>query len=546
MYKLLVVEDEEAIRKGIIKSIDWNELGYTVVGDVANGREGLEFALREKPDVILTDVRMPVMDGLSMAEAVLAQNSDIRIVILSGFADFEYAQQAIRFQVFDYLLKPTDKNKFIQCFIRLKNELDEEHSEFLTQLSRQEKMYDGLLKLREDFVIKALDYEMAAGSLLGDWLDYLEIDFSGRDFAAGIIKIELSETFIREVWGNEGKLLKFSYYNIANELLLGGCLGIPVVKSLREIILIFNFKDRPFDHDRAIAILKKGSQALRELLGNKYIRISSGLGGAVPDFSELPKTYEQASTSMDKAFYNNDSGCYVYRETTDKEAVQNKWLEKYPSDSNAILDETLAGNAQRAQELISAMFDNFQRNSLSPRIVMDYAYNLCFKLYSSLVGYPADDGARLTEHDYKREIYDMVSIEGLKEYVLAVFKEAAAAFSGESTNSPKDIVQNVKRYIQKNYSSDISLELLSRKMFISPSYLSYLFKNVTGESYSDYLRDIRLNRARELLEQNSGLKVFEVCYMVGYKEYKYFSQQFKKAFGTNPTELRKATGRGTG
>ena len=545
MYKLLVVEDEEAIRKGIIKSIDWQELGYTVVGDVANGREGLEFALREKPDVILTDVRMPVMDGLAMSEAVLAQHNDIRIVILSGFADFEYAQQAIRFQVFDYLLKPTDKNKFIQCFVRLKNELDEARSEFMVQLSKQEKMYDGLLKLREDFIVKALDFEMVSGNLLSDWLDYLEIDFSGKDFAVGIIKIELSETFIREVWGSEGKLLKFSYYNIANELLLGGCLGIPVVKSLREIILIFNFKDRPFDQAKAIAILQKGSQALCELLGNKYIRISAGLGIPVPDFSELPKSYEQASTSMDKAFYNNDSGCYVYRETTEKAAVQKKWLENYPSDSNTILDETLAGNAQRVEEFITAMFNNFQRSNLSSHMVMDYAYNLYFKLQSSLIDCFSGEEQPLIERDYKKEIYDMVSIEGLKEYVIAIFKEAAAAFSGEKTNTPQDIIQSVRRYIQKNYSSDISLEMLSRKMFISPSYLSYLFKNVTGESYSDYLKNIRLNRAKELLEQNSDLKVFEVCYMVGYKEYKYFSQQFKKAFGTNPTELRKATGRGT-
>ena len=546
MYKLLVVEDEEAIRKGIIKSIDWHELGFTVVGDVANGREGLEFVMREKPDVILTDVRMPVMDGLAMSEAVLEQYSDIRIVILSGFADFEYAQQAIRFQVSDYLLKPTDKNKFIQCFIRLKNELDEEHSEFLNQLSRQGKMYDGLLKLREDFFTKALDNHMAPGNMLDDWLDYLEVDFSGKSFAVGIIKIELSETFIKEAWSNEGKLLKFSYYNIANELLLDGCLGVPVVKSLREIIFIFNFKDRQFDQAKAVAILKKGAKALKELLGNKYIRVSSGLGLSASGYSELPKSYEQASISMDKAFYSKDGGCYVYREMFKKAADDKKWMENYPTDSNTILDETLAGNTQYVEELITAMFANFQRSRLSSQKAMDYAYNLCFKLFSNLTDHLSGGGHHLAERDYKKEIYDMVSLEGLREYVLAIFRETASAFSGEKTNAPEDIIKSVKRYIQKNYSSDISLQMLSQKMFISPSYLSYLFKNETGQNYSDYLKNIRLNRARELLEQNSKLKVFEVCYMVGYKEYKYFSQQFKKAFGMNPTELRKAAGRGTG
>ena len=145
----------------------------------------------------------------------------------------------------------------------------------------------------------------------------------------------------------------------------------------------------------------------------------------------------------------------------------------------------------------------------------------------------------VSEHDYKREIYEMVSIEGLREYILAVFKEAATLYGDQKPNTPENIVQSVKRYIQKNYSADISLELLSRKMFISPSYLSYLFKSVTGESYSDYLKNIRLTRARELLEQNNSLKVFEVCYMVGYKEYKYFSQQFKKAF----EPIRQSSGR---
>ncbi len=545
MYKLLVVEDEEAIRKGIINSIAWEELGYEVIGEVSNGREGLEFALREKPDVILTDVRMPVMDGLEMAQAVLNKHNDVRIVILSGFADFEYAQQAIRFQVYDYLLKPTDNNKFIQCFIRLKNELDEEKNEFMSQISKQEKMYEGLLKMREDFIIKALDYEMAAGNLLSDWLEYLEIDFTGRDFAAGVIKIELSETFIKEVWGNEGELLRFSYYNIANELLLGGCLGIPVVKSLREIIFIFNFKGMAVNQNKAITILKKGSQVLSELLGNKYIRISSGLGIAVPDFSELPKSYDQASISMDKAFYNNDSGCYVYREAEEKAQAHKKWLENYPSDSNEILDETLAGNTDYVMKLISVMFDNFQRKSLSSSLVMDYAYNLCFKMHSNIVDRISGDGQHLTKHDYKNDIYEMVSIEGLREYILAVFKEAATIFS-EKTSKSKDIIKNVKRYIQKNYSTDISLELLSSKMFISPSYLSYLFKKVEGQSYSNYLKNIRLNRAKELLINNDSLKVFEVCYMVGYKEYKYFSQQFKKAFGMNPTEIRKTTMRNSG
>lgn len=541
MYKLLVVEDEYVIRKGIIDSIDWSELGFTVVGDVANGREGLKCAEQTQPDVILTDVRMPVMDGLAMAEAVLLAHPDIKIIILSGFADFEYAQQAIRFRVFDYLLKPTNKDRVIQCFLRLKNKLDAERSEVMRRLDMREKMYDGLLKLREDFFTRAFAQDLAMGHLLQDRLDYLEVDMSGDMFAVGIIRLEIRQGVLEEKW-KDHKLLRFSYYNILTELLGGGELGVPVVLSLKEIAVVFNFKDRPYTTAAASQILRDSAAALCDLLEDGNAQLSAGLGLAYKDFARLRTSYAQAKSVVNKAFFEESGGCRVYRSTS--QADEKKWIEGYPAVSDDIVDETLAGNAGKTQKHIEGLFAQFEQAGLEPQAVMDYAYHLCFKLFAELSAFTQTEAADLPQTDYKKEIYGMPTLSALKDYVIGLFRKTAKAFLAGKADSTDDIISNVKRFINKNYAADISLEMLSKKMFISSSYLSYLFKNTTGESYSAYLRKIRLNKARELINRNDNLKVYEVCYMVGYKEYKYFSQQFKKAFGTSPTEMRKSNSSG--
>ena len=547
MYKLLVVEDEYVIRKGIIDSIDWQEIGFCVVGDAANGREGIRCVEETQPDVILTDVRMPVMDGLTMAEAVLVKYPDIKMIILSGFADFEYAQQAIRFRVFDYLLKPTNKDRVIQCFLRLKAKIDAERSEVMRHLNMQSKMYEGLLKLREDFFARAFAQELSMGRVLQDRLDYLEIDMSGDIFAVGIIKLELDSSAIEDAWKSDHKLLRFSYYNIFNELLGDGERGICVVLSIKEIAVVFNFKDEPYTQKAAADFMNAGTKALGDLLGDGNARVSAGLGRGFTEFSMLKKSFEQAECAVDKAFFDGGSDCRIYHETPESGIEEKKRIENYPAISDQIVDETLAGNTDGVEMLIAEMFEQFEKAHLKSEEVLDYAYNLCFKLFADFSALPKsdDDSASLPDEGYKEEIYGMATLDALESYIMGLFRQAAQNFFAKKNDSTENIIDSVKRYIQKNYASDISLEMLSKKMFISSSYLSYLYKNTTGQSYSAYLRDIRLGKARELLQNNNDLKVYEVCYMVGYKEYKYFSQQFKKAFGKSPTEMRKRNGEET-
>ena len=187
------------------------------------------------------------------------------------------------------------------------------------------------------------------------------------------------------------------------------------------------------------------------------------------------------------------------------------------------------------------MYGRIESLSIPPDIIRDYSNFLCCMLHSSSLELEQKHRLSILEKDYRAAIRNAKTMQELREYVTGLFTGTAATIRMSSVNSGgKDLVETVKRYIRSHYAEELSLEKLSQEHYISPSYLSYLFKFVSGESYSDYLKNTRLTKAKELLKNRPELKVYEVCYMVGYKEYKYFSQQFKNTFGLSPTEIRRS------
>jgi len=226
MYKLLVVEDEVLIRKGIVKSIDWNSLGYEVIGEAVNGSDALEMIERNTPDVVLTDVKMPVMDGLELSRIIEGRYKGIKIIILSGYADF------------DYLLKPTDKTKFIDTFVRLKTELDKEKEKNHDMVLLLGKMNEGLINLRADFIFSLLNGDIPSIQNTYERMEYLELDLTGENFTVAVIKIEGSMINLLKKWGNDAKRIMFACTKIIQELLdIENC-GIVIAKGLGELIVV--------------------------------------------------------------------------------------------------------------------------------------------------------------------------------------------------------------------------------------------------------------------------------------------------------------------
>ncbi|AZO94695.1 response regulator [Halocella sp. SP3-1] len=543
MYKIMIVEDEELIRKGIVKSVNWHELGFEVVAEAANGKEALKKMDLDRPDVVVTDIRMPVMDGLDLAKIIKNRYPEIQIIILSGFADFEYAKTAIHFSVFEYLLKPTNKNKFIETFKKLKLELDKKQQEKKTAHVIDIKLNEGLVKLREEFIKELLNGEVTSIYTVEERMSYLELNLTGDNCVVAAIYIDGDDQNILKKWENDKKLLSYVYSNISIELLKEVGDSIVIVKNIKEIIIVVSFKNQ----DKQIKLLKKALSNIiknfEELIfSNTNIKILASMGMVYPNIMHLHKSYLQSKKALEKRFFNSNKKLFVFEEGSESE-LEKQWIKDYPKEVNHIISETILGHVAKSRELINCIFDRFLKREVSSSLIKNYCYVLCFLLAASLADFrPAVNTIKIDKKDFENDIKKTVSMESLKQYILDLFLKTAQQISAykesEEYSHQKKIINKVKKYISQNYSKKLTLQEISDHVYLSPTYLSFLFKNVTGEKYIDYLKKIRIKKAKELLKGRLDLKIYEAANMVGYNDYKYFTLQFKKMVGISPTEYR--------
>ncbi|KJS50555.1 response regulator [Desulfosporosinus sp. BICA1-9] len=546
MYKLLVVEDEVLIRKGIVKSIDWNSLGYEVIGEAVNGSDALEMIERNTPDVVLTDVKMPVMDGLELSRIIEGRYKGIKIIILSGYADFEYAKAALKVHAFDYLLKPTDKTKFIDTFVRLKTELDKEKEKNHDMVLLLGKMNEGLINLRADFIFSLLNGDIPSIQNTYERMEYLELDLTGENFTVAVIKIEGSMINLLKKWGNDAKRIMFACTKIIQELLdIENC-GIVIAKGLGELIVVFNFKTYEITSElcnKAKLILNQSCSNIKKTIFiDENIIIAAGLGLSYPDINHVSKSYMQANKALKGRSYDYCRDFFIFDQSQeDTISFEKHWIKEYPSEANSIIVEITCGNTEKARELVEALFNKFLRAKLSCTLIQNYAYVLCFLIAANLSELQKQIGeSEIFTSDFEDCIKKTGTIEEIKEYLLNVLLNLAEdikSFKQTDQKTHRKIIQTVKDFINNNYFEDISLEIISKHVFVSSAYLSFLFKSITGENYTDYLRKVRLEKAKELLSR-IDLKVYEIASKVGYNDYKYFSIQFKKTYGLSPTKFR--------
>ena len=440
MYKLLVVEDEEIIRYGIIHSVPWQELGFEIMGQVTNGNEGLDFIRYNKPDVILTDVRMPLMDGLTMAERILKLYPEIKIVILSGFADFDYAQKAIRFKAFDYLLKPTDKNKFMQCFKNLKTALDKEQDRLQAYLMEQEKRHASLSQMREEFLLKALQGNAPVGTALEDSLEQLEIDFSGSFFVAGIIQLETDTAIPEQEANNALHSLQSACSDYLSDLFKDGLTVLAAVRSISEVDLLFHLKTSSYRS--AVRDLKKCSCLLERALHRFGAHSLCALGLAYPEINQIYKSYAQAKSCFDNRFYDHEKHLYIYLEKDAAGSSTQKWIDAYPKESNEIIESVLSGSQDSIREKLKIMFNRFEQINVPSDIVKEYCCFLCFMLHSACMGLEFCNQPAILNNDYETAIKESKSISILHAFLIRIFIETnVALLDSKSEGDGKETIE---------------------------------------------------------------------------------------------------------
>ena len=546
MLKTFLVEDEVVIREMIKKMIPWEQYGFELAGEAADGEMALPLILKSKPDLLITDIKMPFMDGLTLCRLVKKELPDIRIVILSGYDDFNYAKQAISIGVEDYLLKPITKNAFIERLKEIHNRYEHEktqreyYEKFRLEMQEYEKnasrdffetlvradsdlaeLYRRADKLNLDIVAEAYNILIfTPDTSEGNYNSYEECS----DWEAEV------QDKINTYFLNHPVAILFRHQVFSYAILVKGQKDT-IEKNTEECVKaiqdIMNQTERRTDWFIAVG---KSADRL-SMLGHSYrtaVRANSFrylYDGHILDYQSLEAQKENPSDSR-----REDS---VQLRNVNINALNPAILQKFLS----------SGLAEEVDDFIRDYFNAIGQEPMGSLVFRNYVVlNVRFSVLSFLKKLGCDD-SEISGQEMEN-IMDETgkTIEAAVDYCGKILKKAIALRDENAGNQNRSVLKLAVDFIDHNYmDEEISLNKAAHVANVSANHFSALFSQNMGQTFTEYLTDLRMSKAKELL-RCTAMRSSEIAGEVGYKDAHYFSYLFKKTQGMTPSEYRKMRG----
>lgn len=536
MYRMLIVEDEERIRKSMVFSVDWNAYGFEVIGEAANGEEALEIIRQCAPHCVFTDVRMPVMDGLQLAKKLNSDYPDIIVLVLSGYSDFDFVQSALRSCVFDYLLKPTDITVFTDTLRRLKKHLDERQSKE-SHKSKIKYLEQNFNDMRRQFILALLDGNYDNSGTFLEKLKFFELDLPFEKHMVVVLFAEISEHIKEEnpshwIENSLSELLKHISY-IKNNT-------ICVTRDENEIVLIFRFNP---DLKEQHYIRKAVAHAVTLLSELPYhSNVYAGIGQIGHLLLQVNLSYDTAAKALESRFYRPEQHIIEYHASHDPlPNGGDSWVTCPQTVLTDLVAMAITGNIQTCNAKMDHIFKQFSEDHLPPSFIKEYCYSIIFLIKQSIPNSHVRMSVPFPLRKVRADISNAATMNELlsymKNYLRMVCNSVNLFREGTNKDDKLYLIESIKSFLKENYTQNISLSELSDQFHFSASYISFLFKSLTGENYVDYVKKLRMERAAEYLKQGKH-KVYEIAQLVGYHNYRYFDTQFKRLFGLSPTKYR--------
>ena len=546
MLKTFLVEDEVVIREMIKKMIPWEQYGFELAGEAADGEMALPLILKSKPDLLITDIKMPFMDGLTLCRLVKKELPDIRIVILSGYDDFNYAKQAISIGVEDYLLKPITKNAFIERLEEIHNRYEHEktqreyYEKFRLEMQEYEKnasrdffetlvradsdlaeLYRRADKLNLDIVAEAYNILIfTPDTSEGNYNSYEECS----DWEAEV------QDKINTYFLNHPVAILFRHQVFSYAILVKGQKDT-IEKNTEECVKaiqdIMNQTERRTDWFIAVG---KSADRL-SMLGHSYrtaVRANSFrylYDGHILDYQSLEAQKENPSDSC-----REDS---VQLRNVNINALNPAILQKFLS----------SGLAEEVDDFIRDYFNAIGQEPMSSLVFRNYVVlNVRFSVLSFLKKLGCDD-SEISGQEMENIMGETgKTIEAAVDYCGKILKKAIALRDENAGNQNRSVLKLAVDFIDHNYmDEEISLNKAAHVANVSANHFSALFSQNMGQTFTEYLTDLRMSKAKELL-RCTAMRSSEIAGEVGYKDAHYFSYLFKKTQGMTPSEYRKMRG----
>ena len=531
--KVFLVEDEMVIRNGIVKSINWEKEGYRLVGEASDGELAYPMILKEKPDILLTDIKMPFMDGLELSRLVKQELPDTKILIFSGYDEFEYAKEAIRIGVTEYLLKPVSSAQLLEVMRRISKQIEQDREEREMLRQYQEDMKENVERERQNFFSHVIRGEVSIGEAVKNGKKY------GMDLSAGFYSIILF------------KIFSTPEENIVSEHIWKICEKIET--KVDEIPYAYYFQ-RGIDGWVFLLTAESKEQmeerqknlcdCLAEIMKNeRKVEYFGGIGKPVERIRNLGQSFRDAErifaerfTRQSNQFLSGFEKMDVYKD----DEFQIKDLGDVGKSREMIEKFLNNGTKEELEEFMDTYFIRMKEDKLQSTLMRQY---IIMDIYIVIMSFCEKIDA--VNHDYQQEteklkstIQNMNSVSEIRSYITYMLNQAIELRDSISKKRYADIIKAAEKMISEHYmSEEISLNSVADSVGMSPSYFSSVFSKESGKTFVEFLTETRMEKAKELL-MCSTLKTSEIGYEVGYKDPHYFSYIFKKTQGCSPKDYR--------
>lgn len=529
MYKVLIVDDEIRICKLIRRVINWEEMGFEIIDEANDGLTALEKIEAHQPDLVLTDIRMPGIDGIGLIKAARQSGLKAEFVIISGYSDFEYARSAIDYDAIGYLLKPIDEDKLKEMLNKVKDRL-------MSASNMKEKLQTSNKRMLEQDML-GLIRGTHGHITMEDLNANYNTNFTEGFYCTILLKQDLvmksiSESNYQDEFSKDVFKLKVAYGKYFHEMVF------LKDQSKSQLILVVNMNQQ--DAENILPTMKLMKRQLKVALHRENnVKITIGLGKVKQSLTCLGDSYKEASNAIkarivlgtDKVIDATKISEHIYNVKNIIDVREEKKL--------LLIFDVL--DSESAETEIAKVFkeasEKYHENFMINHLVATEIINILYKVMVRKNGQGADQ-KQLNKDLVLQRLNDCLSKEEMATMIHQVCKSFIDGYALNKKENGSQIIAEIKSYVSKHYMDDISLDDVAKLVCLNPSYVSGVFRKKSGENFSEYLTNYRIEIAKDLLN-DVKYKIVDISYMVGYRDSKYFSRIFKKKVGVNPRDYRK-------
>jgi len=525
-YRVLLADDEEEIRTGISRKIGWASLGFQLVGEAGNGVEALELAEQLRPDVVLTDIKMPFMDGLELCRRLRMSLPGARLVVFSGFDDFEYARQAMSLGVSEYILKPINAPELIQVLEKLRGQLDRQRLERRDMETLRRRYEESLPVLRELFYTRLLSGQIRPEQVQDRAARY-EIDLPQGLWTAALVHVDGP--------GDEGErdeLLLLSVQSfLEKHFALEGCAArVVLYEDMAALLVHLDREDRLYP---LLEELERLSRLSQSYLG---LRLTAGVGLPCRGAEELDRSAAGARSALDYRVLAGGGRVIYIGDQEPQNAAAPSFDEE---DQRALSAAVKLGGKEQAEAVVRELMERLRHAGLS----LSKCDLFLLEVVTCLVRLTRSGGLAVEEvfgegFTGAVSVSDFSSLEELGSWLGERCGRLHDLLGRRRSDSTWQMVERAENYIAEHYTDEeLSVEALCAHLHLSPTYFSTVFKREVGLSFTAYVTKLRMEEAARLLRETDQ-KTYLIAEATGYSDPNYFSYVFKRHFGQSPSKFR--------